>query len=156
MAKTMDVHEIVSGAEAECFITIAGRRYNFANAKSLEATVEKTKTQLPILGKRSKANKTTSLEYKGSATLYYNTSVLREAMYTYKMTGVDLYAEVQVTNYDPTTNIGRQTVTLLGVNFNSVVLAKFDIDSDDALSEDVEFTFEDFEMPEKFALLQSM
>jgi hypothetical protein len=154
--KTMDVREIVSGAEAECFISIGSRRYNFANAKSLEAKVTKTKTKLPILGKRAKANKTSGLEYTGSTTLYYNTSVLREAIYHYKKTGEDLYAEIQVTNEDPTTNIGRQTVQLLGVNFDSVVLAKFDITTDDPLDEEVEFTFEDFEMPEKFALLQSM
>jgi hypothetical protein len=156
MGKTLDRKELIAGAEAECYVTIGDRRYNFASAKSLEATVEKAKKEVPVLGRRSKVNMTSSLTYKGKATLYYNTSILREMMYHYKVTGEDLYAQIDVTNYDPTTNIGRQSVTLTGVNFNSVVLAKFDITSDDPLDEDVEFTFEDFEIPDKFALLQSM
>ena len=40
-------------------------------------------------------------------------------------------------------------------NFDSIVLAKFDADAD-YLDEDVDFTFDDFEMPEKFKLLQGM
>jgi hypothetical protein len=152
----MDVTDLLSGAEAECYITLGGNRYNLANAKSVEAKIEKNKTEIPILGRRGKANKTTSLKYTGSATLYYNTSVLREAMLHYKQTGEDLYAELQITNEDATTSIGRQTTVLYGVNYDSVIIAKFDIDSDDPLEEDVDFTYEDFEMPEKFDLLAAM
>ncbi|MBQ4590430.1 MAG: phage portal protein, partial [Clostridia bacterium] len=35
---------------------------------------------------------------------------------------------------------------LIGCNLDSVVLAKLDGDSDDALDEDVDFTFEDFDI----------
>jgi hypothetical protein len=154
--KTINRYDLVSGAEAECYVTIGDNRYNFASAKSLEATVEKTKKNVPVLGRRPGVNMTTGLKYTGKMTVYYNTSILRVMMYHYKVTGEDLYAQIDVTNDDPTTNIGRQAVTLTGVNFNSVILAKFDITSDDPLDEDVEFTFEDFEIPDKFALLQSM
>ena len=42
---------------------------------------------------------------------------------------------------------------LLGVNLDSVLLAKLDGDSDDPLEEDVNFTFEDFEILESFQKL---
>ena len=39
---------------------------------------------------------------------------------------------------------------LSGVNLDSTVLAKLDGDSDDPLEEDVDFTFEDFEIMTPF------
>jgi hypothetical protein len=146
----MDVYDIVSGASGEVYATIGGRRHNFANVISLEAKAEKTKTEVPMLGRRNKANKATGLKYTGSATFHYNSSVLRELAYEYKATGKDTYFEIQVTNEDGTTELGRQTTVLQGVNLDSVVLAKIDASSDDYLSEDLDFTFEDFELPEKF------
>lgn len=46
-------------------------------------------------------------------------------------------------------------VVLKGCNINSGVLAKFDADSD-FLSEELQFTFEDFEIPESFEILDGM
>lgn len=88
-------------------------------------------------------------------TLHYNTSILRELAYRYKETGEDVYFDMQCTNEDPTSSVGRQTVTFKDCNFDSLVLAQFDADAD-YLEEDVDFTFEDFEMPETFTLLQGM
>ena len=45
---------------------------------------------------------------------------------------------------------------LKGCNIDGGILAKFDASSDDPLDEDVDFTFEDFEMPEEFNLLNGM
>ena len=49
----------------------------------------------------------------------------------------------------------EETVVLYDCMIDSVNLAKFDVDSD-ALDEDMDFTFEDFKMPEKFNLLAGM
>ena len=45
-----------------------------------------------------------------------------------------------------TSSAGKQSVLLIGCNLDSVVLAKLDGDSDDPLDEDVDFTFEDFDI----------
>jgi hypothetical protein len=123
---------------------------------NVEAKAEKVKVEVPILGRRSKGNKTVGLKYSGSATMHYNTSIFRKQVLEYKRTGKDAYIEMVITNEDNTTDLGRQTTTLLGVNLDSVILAKFDADSDDYLNEDFDFTFEDFEMPEEFNELQGM
>ena len=44
--------DTLSASLAECFVTIGSRRYNFMQAISIEAKIEKTKTEVPILGKR--------------------------------------------------------------------------------------------------------
>lgn len=151
----MNAKDAVSASLAECFVTIEGNRYAFMQAINLEANFEKTKSEIPILGKTGKGNKTTGWKGTGSATFHYNTSIFRNLMKRYKDTGEDIYFDIQVTNEDPTSAVGRQTVILKGCNMDGGILTKFDADAE-YLDEDMDFTFEDFEMPETFTLLSGM
>lgn len=151
----MNAKDAVSASLAECFITLDGNRYNFMQAINLEATFEKTKTEVPILGKPGKGNKSTGWKGTGNATFHYNTSLFRELLYRYKNTGEDIYFDIQVTNQDPTSAVGRQTVILKGCNIDGGILTKFDADAE-YLDDNIDFTFEDFEIPEKFNLLAGM
>lgn len=155
MANVMNAKDAVSASLAECFVTIEGNRYNFMQAINLEANFEKNKTEVPILGKTGKGNKTTGWKGTGKATFHYNTSIFRELLYRYKNTGEDIYFDIQVTNEDPTSSVGRQTVILKDCNLDGGLLTKFDADAE-YLDEDINFTFEDFEIPEKFSLLAGM
>ena len=73
-------------------------------------------------------------------------------MIDYKETGEDIYFDMQITNEDPTSEAGRQTIILKDCNINGGILAKFNA-GEEYLEEDMEFTFEDFSMPESFAEL---
>lgn len=151
----MNAKDAISAPLAECFVTIEGTRYNFMQAINLEASIEKTKTEVPILGKTGKGNKSTGWKGTGSATFHYNTSIFRKLLVRFKETGEDVYFDIQVTNEDPTSTIGRQTVILKDVNLDGGLLTKFDADGE-YLDEDVDFTFDDFEMPEEFTLMNGM
>ena len=122
---------------------------------NLEANFEKTKSEVPILGKPGKGNKSTGWKGTGSATMHYNSSIMRELFVRYKETGQDIYFDIQVTNEDPTSTVGRQTVILVDCNLDGGTLAHFDADAE-YLDEDMDFTFEDFQMPEKFTMLEGM
>ena len=151
--QSMNAKDAVSASLAECFVTIEGNRYNFMQAINLEASIEKTKSEIPILGRTGKGNKTTGWKGSGSATFHYNTSIFREQLYRYKETGQDVYFDIQITNEDPTSSVGRQTIILKDCNVDGGILAKFDADAE-YLDEDLDFTFEDWEMPEQFSHLQ--
>ena len=151
----MNAKDAITASLAECFVTVDGTRYNFMQAINLEASMEKTKVQVPILGKVSKGNKSVGCEYSGSATFHYNTSLFREMLLKFKETGEDIYFDIQVTNEDPTSSVGRQTIILKNCNTNGGILTKFDADGEYA-DEELEFTFEDWEMPEKFKQLDGM
>lgn len=156
MARTiMKGKDSVSAALAECFIVIDGKRYNFMQAINLEASMEKNKTEVPLLGKPGKGNKAAGWTGSGSATFHYNTSIMRELLQKYKETGEDTYFDIQVTNEDPTSAVGRQTIILKDCNIDGGILAKFDADGE-YLDEDIDFTFEDWDMPEKFNILDGM
>ena len=155
MAHIMNAKDTITASLAECYVTIDGTRYNFMQAINLEASVEKTKTEVPILGKTGKGNKSTGWKGTGSATFHYNTSIFRELLLKFKETGEDVYFDIQITNYDPTSAVGRQTTILKDVNVDGGLVAKFDADGE-YLDEDMDFTFEDWEMPEKFNVLDGM
>ena len=149
---TMNAKDVIKGSLAECWVTIDGNRYNFAHAINLEATMEKNKSTAPVLGKTGKVNITSTWEGSGSMTMHYNSSSIRELLYRYKETGEETYFEIQVVNEAPGSSVGRQTVILKDCTVDGGILAKFDADAD-YLDEDMDFTFDDWELPEKFAPL---
>lgn len=155
MANQMNAKDSVTGSLAECYVTIGENRYRFMQAIKLEAKIEKTKTEVPILGETGKGNKSTGWKGSGSATFHYNTSIFRNLLKKYKDTGEDVYFDIQVTNEDPTSAVGRQTVILKNCNMDGGILVKFDADAE-YLDEDLDFTFEDFEIQETFKHLEGM
>ena len=149
MAETMLARNAIAGAQGRAFVTIDGERYLFASLISLNATLEKTKTLVPIMGQASKGNKANGAEGTGEATFHYNTSVFRQLMHRYTTTGEDFYFDIQVTNEDKTSTVGRQTTILKGCNLDGITVAMLDADAD-YLEDTVNFTFESWELPELF------
>lgn len=141
--------DTVAAALAECFVTIGTRRYNFMQMIDMEAKVDKTKSKVPRLGAIMVGHKTCGMEGVFSGTAHYNQSVMRQALLDYKNTGEDVYFEMQLSNDDPTSAAGRQTVVLYGCNTDGGILAKFDADGE-YLDEEIEGTFDDFSIPETF------
>lgn len=157
MAQTMSARNAVSAKMAECYVTIDGNRYNFMSAINLEVTFEKSKTEVPILGRMNRGHKATGASISGSAEFHLNTSIWRELAYKFQETGEDIYFDMQITNEDITaSDIGRQTIMLYGCNWDSMTLAAFDADSDDVLTESIDFTAERFEIPEKYTLMDGV
>ena len=154
-SNTMHAGDLISASLAECFATIDGQRYHIMQLIKLEAKITKKKSEIPIMGRTGKGHKAAGWSGTGSATIHYNTSIFRELMYRYKTTGQDVYFDIQLTNEDETSRVGRQTVILKDCNFDEMILAKADA-SAEYLDEDMSFTFEDFEIPEKFTPLSGM
>lgn len=141
--------DTISGQEGRAYATINGLVEEMFYIKTLEATAEKNKAEVKTLGRRGVQHKATGWSGSGSMTIYYVTSRFRQLMYDYISKGIDTYFDVTVTNEDPSSSIGSQTVTLKGVNLDSVIMASLDTESD-ALEEDVDFTFEDVDIGEAF------
>lgn len=152
----MDALDAVSGSQAECYITIKDKRYNFMQLISFESKWEREIIDVPILGKTSKGHKPGPGKGTWSGTAHYNQSILRKMLLEYKNTGKDITFEIQVTNEDPTSSVGRQTITHKGCLIDGGVLAKFDSNSSDYLDEEISGTFDDWDMPETFEVLPGM
>jgi len=153
--ETMHARDSVSGAQGEAFVTIEGTRYSFAQLINLEARMDKSKTQVPILGKTGKGNKSTGWEGTGSATFHFNTSIFRKLLKRYKDTGEDIYFDIQSTNNDRSSTVGKQTTMLFDCNLDGGIIALLDADAE-YLEDSFDFTFEDWDMPEEFSILDVM
>lgn len=152
---TMHARDAIHGAQGVAYVTIEGQRYKFAQLIDLNAEMTKTKSKVPIMGRISKGNKSTGAEYEGSATFHYNTSIFRKLLKQYKDTGEDIYFDIQVTNEDGSSTVGRQTTILIDCNLDGGIIAKLDADAD-YLEDEVSFTYEDWDMPEEFSILKEM
>ena len=104
---------------------------------------------MKVLGRRAAQQKAGGWSGSGSMTIYYVTTLFRDMFKKYAKDGIDTYFDITVTNEDTNSSIGKQTVVLKRCNLNSGVLAKIDIDATE-LDEDLDFTFEDFDITEDF------
>lgn len=145
----LKLEDTISGQEGRAYATINGSIEEMFYARNIEATAEKTKAEGKTLGRRGTQHKATGWNGTGSMNIYYATSKFRELMLKYIKTGKDTYFDLTIVNEDPGSSLGKQTVVLKGVNLNSVVMAKLDIDSE-MLDEDIEFTFEEVDILDNF------
>ena len=145
----MDANDAVFGGLAECFITIDGRRYNFMSLTDFESKWEVNVADVPILGKVGMGHKAAGGKGTWSGTAHYNQSHFRVMADTYQKTGSMPYFEIQVSNEDPTSRVGRQTIIHRGCLCDSFILAKFQA-GEEILDEDLSGTFESWDMPETF------
>lgn len=147
--KTLRASDIPAGSEATAYIEIDGKVEEFFYAKSIEATAELNKSEVKVMGKRGVQNKATGWTGSGSMTIYYITTIFRNMLLKYAKEGVLPAFKLVVTNEDKGTSIGKQTVVLYDCVIDSVNLIKFDVESD-ALDEDMDFTFSDFDILDSF------
>ena len=112
MANTMNSKDAISGSLAECYITIDGNRYNFMQLYEFSASYEANIVDVPILGQISKGHKAAGGSGTWSGTAHFNQSILRQLLYRFKTSGEMVYFDIQVTNSDPTSSVGRQTIIL--------------------------------------------
>ena len=144
--KTLNAPDTISGKEGRAYAKIDGNNEDLFFAKTIESTVEKSKSEVKAIGKRMTGHKTTGGNGTGSMTLYYMTPLFRQMIKQWKETGQDIYFHMVIENDDQESSAGKQSVLLIDCNLDSVVLGKLDGDSDDPLDEDVDFTFEDFDI----------
>lgn len=150
MAGYLRAGDVISGQEGTAQAIIKGQVEQLFMIRSLEATIEKNKEAVRTLGRRGEQQKASGWSGSGSMTVYYVTSLFRRLMLDYIKNGKDVYFDIIITNEDPTSTIGRQTVALHGCNLDSVLAAKLDVEST-ALDEDMNFTFDDVDLMEEFS-----
>lgn len=152
---TMNAMDTINGANGSCYVTIEGSRYLLMQVVNVKASGKINSEKIPIMGQTNKGNKPGAIEYSGSATLHYATDVLREMLYKYQETGKRMYFDMQIENNDPNSEAGRKSTILKDCCLTDGAVAMLDADKS-TLDEDISFTFERFEMPEKFKNLSGM
>lgn len=151
MSNTLRPAEVISGKTGEVYLSLNGSRYHLMHVTEIEATIEYEKGEVKMLGRKMTGHKINGMNgsYKGKG--YYRFSELRKAAEDYKngTAGSPIY-EIEITNVDESTSAGVQRAILKDCMPDSDVLAKVDAGSE-FLEEDIEGTFDDFEIPDSFS-----
>lgn len=145
----MKAEDAISGKEGTLYATINGNVTPVAECKSISAKITKNKSEFKALGHRGTQHKATGWTGTGTFAIHYASSRWSKMMIDYAKNGIDCYFKLQLTNEDPTSKIGRQTVTLIDCNLDEAEIAKLDTDAE-FLDQSMNFTFSEVEMPEEF------
>jgi len=138
-----------NGKEGKAFAGINGRNVEMFGLKKFRADADFQESDFKVVGTRLVQKKTTGVALTGSMTIYYGTPEFVALVENYVKTGKLPYFTLQVTNDDPSTSVGTQTVAFYNVKLQKVPIAILDSDVD-WLAIDVSFSFTGFEILRAF------
>ena len=148
--------DTISSKEGKAFITIDGRNRELFEIVSLKAQIDLSVQSKRMMGHRMTQHKVIGAEGTGSMTMYFmNSDMLRLAL-DYIKNGKYGGLKLQVKNEDEQSTVGSQEVLLLNVLLKTIPVAVIDADSDDPVTIDTDFTFDDieglsyFDLPENY------
>lgn len=162
---TMRSGDTISGKLGECYISVpidkngnvtkSAKRYKFMQVTNVSAKVDFDVIDIPILGRSGTGHKTVGWKGSGSAAFHYNTSMFGKIMEYFKDTGREMRFTMQVINDDSSSSAGQQVTTLKDCLLSGATIAKLDTGTND-LTDDISFTFDDYTIDKKFAVLDGM
>jgi hypothetical protein len=147
--------DTITAQEGTAMITINGSNRELFEISSLRAQLDMVVQERRMLGHRMTQHKVTGVTGTGSATLYFmNSEQLNQAI-DYIKKGTHGNISLKVKNSDPQSTIGEQEVVLSNVIFNTIPVTALE-ESDDPITFDSDFTFDDisclssFDLPENY------
>ncbi|MCI6691443.1 MAG: phage tail tube protein [Clostridium sp.] len=148
--------DTISSKEGKAYITINGINRELFEIVSLKAQLDLNVQSKRMMGHRMMQHKVTGAEGTGSMTMYFmNSDMLRLAL-DYIKYGKYGGLKLQVKNEDEQSTVGSQEVLLTNVLLKTIPVAALDADSDDPLTIDTDFTFDNieglnfFDLPENY------
>lgn len=140
MAFYMKAADAISGKEGSLIATINGVVRVVAECKNITATITKNKQEFHALGYRGTQYKARGWTGSGTLTIHYASTDWAAQMISYANTGVDTYFNLLITNLDPTSSLGAQSILLTDCNLDEAEIAKLDVEAD-FLDQTMNFTF---------------
>ena len=144
--------DTISAREGKAYITINGQNRELFEISALTAQLDLTVQERRMLGHRMTQHKVVGATGTGSMTIYFMNSEMLNQAVQYLRTGNYKGLKIQVKNEDPQSTVGKQEVVLLNVILATIPVATLDDQSDDPITFDTDFTFDDIEVLESFNL----
>ncbi len=144
--------DTTSAHEGKAYVTIDGQNRELFEVSALNAQIDLVVQERRMLGHRMTQHKVVGATGTGSMTMYFMNSEMLNQAIQYLRTGNYRGLKVQVRNEDPQSTIGKQEVVLSNVILATIPVATLDDQSDDPITFDTDFTFDDIEVLEGFKL----
>lgn len=146
----MPANDAPSAKLATCFVSIGSNRYAMLMAKNFEGKFSVETKEVPALGRTVKGVKPVGGTIKFKMTIYKCTEIFDEVIEQYKNTGLMPSMDIQTTNEDPATSVGKSSKIYTDcVLDGDVLLSMFDADGE-FVEQEIEGYAQDFTRPEKY------
>lgn len=122
--------DTLNGKSGSGFMTIDGENHEMFGLKKFQSNAEFQESDFKVVGTTLVQKKTTGVSLSGSMTIYYGSPYFLRLLQEYLRTGKLPYFTIQITNDDPTTSVGTQTVVFYNVKLQKLPVAMLDADSD--------------------------
>ncbi|WP_346930281.1 phage tail tube protein [Clostridium sp.] len=143
--KHVRINDTISSKEGKAFITINGQNRELFEISSIKAQLDMSVQARPMLGHRMTQHKVVGAEGTGSMTMYFMNSDMLKLAINYIKSGTLADIKLQIRNEDSQSTVGKQEIVLLGVILNTIPVTNLDDSSDDPITIDTDFTFDDIE-----------
>lgn len=137
--------DALNGKEGKAFMTLNGRNIEMFSLKKFQSDAEFQESDFKVVGTRLVQKKTTGVSLTGSMTIYYGTPHFLRILQEYLKTGKLPYFTLQVTNDDPSTSVGTQTVAFYNVKLQKLPIAILDAEAE-FLEMEVSFSYTGIEV----------
>lgn len=139
MGKYLLAKDTVNGAEGKVFVTRNGKQIEVAGMMNITTYAEIQGKEMRVVGTRTIQNKANGAKQTGKGNIYYGTSLWTDMVLEYINTGNMPQFDLQVTNDDPSSSVGSQSIAYYGCELTGSIPLSI-LDSEEALL-NYEFNF---------------
>lgn len=147
---TMNTQDAVSANFAECFVTLNGTRHSMLMAKEFEGKASINTKEVYKLGNTVVGHKPQTVALSFSMTIYKCTEIFDQVVEEFIKTGVMPTFDIQTSNEDPATSIGRSSKIYTDCILDGdVMLSMFNAEGE-FVEQSIEGYCDGFTRPEKY------
>lgn len=141
--------DALNGKSGSGFMTINGENHEMFGMKKFQSDAEFQESDFKVVGTTLVQKKTTGVSLTGSMTLYYGSPHFLRLLQEYLKTGKLPYFTLQITNDDPSTSVGTQTVVFYNVKLQKLPVAMLYAEAE-FLEMEVSFSYTNIEVLDWF------
>lgn len=131
--------DTVNGAEGKIFVTVNGKQIEVAGMMNINTYAEIQGKEMRVVGTRTIQNKANGAKQTGKGNIYYGTSLWTDMVLEYINTGNMPQFDLQITNDDPSSSVGGQSMAYYGCELTGSIPLSI-LDSEEAML-NYEFNF---------------
>ena len=135
---------------AEVFVTLKSKRYAMLMCKNFEGKASISNQDVPRMGSIIMGKKPTTVELSFSMTIYKCTEIFDDVLDTFIKTGVMPTMDIQTSNEDPATSMGRTTKVYNDCVLDGDVLLSLAGSEDDFIEQEISGFAGGYTRPEKY------
>ena len=135
---------------AEVCVTLKGKRYAMLMCKNFEGKASISNQDVPRMGSIIMGKKPTSVELSFTMTIYKCTEIFDDVLDEFMSTGVMPTMDIQTSNEDPATSMGRTSKVYNDCVLDGDVLLSLAGSEDDFIEQEISGFANSITRPEKY------